>query len=70
MALKRGIERAVTVVCGAIDPKTGERANGELDKLSKPVTGEMIAQVGVFPPTTMTRWPHHRRGDERLVRMA
>ena len=36
MALKRGIERAVTVVCGAIDPKTGERANGELDKLSKP----------------------------------
>ena len=46
MALKRGIESAVTVVCGAIDPKTGERANGELDKLSKPVTGEMIAQVG------------------------
>ena len=46
MALKRGIESAIAVVCGAIDPKTGERANGELDKLSKPVTGEMIAQVG------------------------
>ena len=46
MALKRGIEQAVTVVCGPIDPKTGERTNGELDKLSKPVTGEMIAQVG------------------------
>jgi hypothetical protein len=24
----------------------GERAKGELDKLSKPVTGDMIAQVG------------------------
>jgi len=34
------------VVCGNIDPKTGERAKGELDKLSKPVTGDMIAQVG------------------------
>jgi chaperonin GroEL len=34
------------VICGAIDPKTGERAKGELDKLSKPVTGDMIAQVG------------------------
>jgi chaperonin GroEL len=46
MAMKRGIEKAITVVCGAIDPKTGERAKGELDKLSKPVTGDMIAQVG------------------------
>src|SRR5664279_4218583 len=32
MALKRGIEQAVTVVCGPIDPKSGERTNGELDK--------------------------------------
>ena len=46
MAMKRGIERALNVVCGNIDPKTGERAKGELDKLSKPVTGDMIAQVG------------------------
>jgi chaperonin GroEL len=46
MAMKRGIEKAVNVVCGDIDPKTGERAKGELDKLSKPVTGDMIAQVG------------------------
>jgi len=46
MAMKRGIEKAITVICGAIDPKTGERFNGELDKLSKPVTGDMIAQVG------------------------
>src|SRR6266571_3985482 len=46
MAMKRGIETAVNVVCGNIDPKTGERAKGELDKLSKPVTGDMIAQVG------------------------
>jgi chaperonin GroEL len=46
MAMKRGIEKAITVICGAIDSKTGERAKGELDKLSKPVTGDMIAQVG------------------------
>jgi len=46
MAMKRGIEKAVNVVCGNIDPKTGERAKGELDRLSKPVTGDMIAQVG------------------------
>ncbi len=46
MAMKRGIEKAITVICGPIDPKTGERAKGELDKLSKPVTGDMIAQVG------------------------
>ena len=46
MAMKRGIEKAVDVVCGNIDPKTGQRGKGELDKLSKPVTGDMIAQVG------------------------
>src|SRR5579863_10138368 len=40
--------KAITVVCGAIDPKTGEHAKGELDKLSKPVTGDMIAQVGTI----------------------
>ena len=48
MALKRGIEKAVSVVCGAVDPKTGERGKGELDKFSKPVSGEMIAQVGTI----------------------
>jgi chaperonin GroEL len=46
MAMKRGIEKAVDAICGNIDPKTGERKNGELDKFSKPVTGDMIAQVG------------------------
>ncbi len=48
MAMKRGIERAIAVVCGEIDKKTGERGKGELDKLSKPVTGDMIAQVGTI----------------------
>jgi chaperonin GroEL len=48
MALKRGIEKAVSLVCGAIDPKTGDRGKGELDKLSKPVSGEMIGQVGTI----------------------
>jgi len=45
MALKRGIEKAVTVIAGKLD-KEGNRLPGELDKFSKPVTGEMIAQVG------------------------
>src|SRR3954447_20910659 len=48
MALKRGIEKAVSVVCGPVDPKTGERGKGELDKFSKPVSGDMIGQVGTI----------------------
>ena len=48
MALKRGIEKAIAVIAGKIDKKTGERGDGELDKLSKPVTGDMIAQVGTI----------------------
>ncbi|MFZ0437038.1 MAG: chaperonin GroEL [Candidatus Sulfotelmatobacter sp.] len=48
MAMKRGIEKAVSLVCGSIDKKTGELAKGELDKFSKPVSGEMIAQVGTI----------------------
>src|SRR5262249_60509395 len=47
MALKRGIEKAVSVVCGKLD-KDGNREKGELDKLSKPVSGNMIAQVGTI----------------------
>src|SRR5215468_6254115 len=45
MALKRGIEKAVELIAGKIN-KEGEREKGELDKLSKPVSGDMIAQVG------------------------
>jgi len=47
MAMKRGIEKAVSTICGVLD-KDGNRSKGELDKLSKPVTGEMIAQVGTI----------------------
>jgi len=47
MALKRGIEKAVTAVCGTLD-KDGNRKKGALDEFSKPVTGEMIAQVGTI----------------------
>jgi len=47
MAMKRGIEKAVTLICGSLD-KEGTRIKGELDKFSKPVTGEMIAQVGTI----------------------
>src|SRR5438270_766366 len=47
MAMKRGIEKAVITICGRID-KEGNREKGELDKLSKPVTGAMIAQVGTI----------------------
>ncbi len=48
MALKRGIEKAVSIIAGEIDKKTGERGKGELDKLSKPVSGDMIGQVGTI----------------------
>ena len=47
MAMKRGIEKAVLLICGSLD-KEGNRIKGELDKFSKPVTGEMIAQVGTI----------------------
>jgi chaperonin GroEL len=47
MALKRGIERAVTTICGTLD-KEGNRSKGYLDSLSKPVSGDMIAQVGTI----------------------
>jgi chaperonin GroEL len=47
MAMKRGIEKAVTTICGSLD-KDGNRVKGELDKFSKPVSGEMIAQVGTI----------------------
>jgi chaperonin GroEL len=47
MALKRGIEKAVTIIAGKLD-KEGNRLPGDLDKLSKPVSGEMIAQVGTI----------------------
>ena len=49
MALKRGIELAVRTVCGSDElQKDGSRKHvrGELDKISKPVEGAMIAQVG------------------------
>ena len=47
MALKRGIERAVNTICGTLN-KDGERSKGFLDGLSKPVSGDMIAQVGTI----------------------
>ena len=47
MALKRGIEKAVQVITGRTD-KDGKRINGELDKFSKPVQGDHIAQVGTI----------------------
>jgi len=47
MAMKRGIEKAVEAICGKLN-KEGEREKGELDKFSKPVTGEMISQVGTI----------------------
>ena len=61
MAMKRGIEKAITMICGAIDPESGERAKGELDKLSKPVTGDMIAQVGTISATDLGSIPRSRK---------
>ncbi|HEV3038064.1 MAG TPA: chaperonin GroEL [Candidatus Angelobacter sp.] len=47
MALKRGIEKAISAICGVVD-KEGNRAKGYLDNFSKPVSGDMIAQVGTI----------------------
>src|SRR6202522_4674021 len=47
MALKRGIDRAVEAVVGRRD-EHGVVKGGALEKFSKPVTGEMIAQVGTI----------------------
>jgi len=47
MALKRGIEKAITTVCGTPD-KEGNRGKGALDEFSQKVTGDMIAQVGTI----------------------
>jgi chaperonin GroEL len=49
MAVKRGIEWAVRSVCGYDETSKGgdkKHVKGELEKLSKPVEGSMIAQVG------------------------
>jgi chaperonin GroEL len=46
VAIQRGIEKAVDFICGKVNPKTGLRSAGELDKYSRPVVGEMIVQVG------------------------
>ncbi|HUI41995.1 MAG TPA: chaperonin GroEL [Terriglobia bacterium] len=49
MALKRGIESAVRAICGYDEITKGgdkKHVKGELDKLSKPVEGSMVAQVG------------------------
>src|SRR5574337_1238001 len=49
MAIKRGIETAVRTICGYDETKkdgSKKHVQGELEKLSKPVEGGMIAQVG------------------------
>ncbi len=49
MAVKRGIEKAVRTICGYDETgKDGSKKHvkGEIDKISKPVEGAMIAQVG------------------------
>ena len=49
MGVKRGIEMAVRAICGYDETgKDGDKKHvkGELDKISKPVEGAMIAQVG------------------------
>jgi chaperonin GroEL len=47
MALKRGIDKAVEAIVGRRD-ELGVVHGGALAKFSKPVTGEMIAQVGTI----------------------
>jgi len=47
MALKRGIDKAVEAIIGKRD-EHGVVQGGALNKLSKPVSGDMIAQVGTI----------------------
>ncbi len=47
MALKRGIDKAVEAIIGKRD-ENGVAVGGSLSKLSKPVSGDMIAQVGTI----------------------
>ena len=47
MALKRGIDKAVEAIIGKRD-EHGVVIGGALTKLSKPVSGDMIAQVGTI----------------------
>jgi chaperonin GroEL len=47
MALKRGIDKAVEAIIGKRD-SDGVVQGGALNKLSKPVSGDMIAQVGTI----------------------
>jgi chaperonin GroEL len=47
MALKRGIDKAVEAIVGKRD-ENGVSSGGALNKLSKPVSGDMIAQVGTI----------------------
>src|SRR5271165_1414848 len=48
LAVKRGIEKAIGVIVGEVDYKTGLRGKGQLDKFSTPISGDMIAQVGTI----------------------
>ncbi len=47
MALKRGIDKAVEAIIGKRD-ENGTSQGGALSKFSKPVSGDMIAQVGTI----------------------
>src|ERR1700761_8150842 len=47
MALKRGIDKAVEAIVGKRD-ENGNSQGGALTEFSKPVSGEMIAQVGTI----------------------
>jgi len=54
MALKRGIDKAVESIIGKRD-ENGVSTGGALNKLSKPVTGDMIAQVGTISANSDTQ---------------
>ena len=64
MALKRGIDKAVEAIVGKRD-EHGVVTGGALAQFSKPVTGEMIAQVGTISANSrLHHRQHHCRGHE------
>ena len=54
MALKRGIDKAVEAIVGKRD-ENGNVVGGALSKFSKPVSGDMIAQVGTIIAEAMKK---------------
>lgn len=48
IAVKRGMDKAIHQIAGAIDRETGAHLSGELDRISISIPDEMVSQVGTI----------------------